>query len=128
MQAKPNRDYLVHVPAIRHQALSADMEPVSSVMTRLRVAGSSDDSQEEEVAPVCEEKPYPLYEPGRYEAQCTHACIYRDPQFRSWKALLRFRLVPSGDEVCGFFHLGEGDRPDAGPRSKYRRAWVIAND
>jgi len=80
-----------------------------------------------ELGPVCEQEPYPRLEPGRYEGQCIFARIYRDPQFRSWKALLRFRLILSRQQVCGFFHLGQGDKPKAGTRSKYRRAWIIAN-
>ena len=84
-------------------------------------AGGSDS------APICEEEPYPLLTPGRYKAQCVHASTYRDPQFRSWKALLRFQLLLNGEKVVGFFHLGQGDKPKAGRRSRYWRAWVIAN-
>jgi hypothetical protein len=80
-----------------------------------------------EVAPVCEEDPYPRYSPGTYEAQCVAGGIYRDPQFRAWKALLQFRLVPGGEPVCCFFHMGTKELPKAGRRSNYWRAWVIAN-
>jgi hypothetical protein len=78
--------------------------------------------------PICEQDPYPRYVPGNYEAQCIEVKIYRDPQFHCWKAQLVFRLVPDGGRVLKFFHMGIGDKPKAGPRSEYRRAWVIAND
>jgi hypothetical protein len=81
----------------------------------------------EEIAPVADGDPYPHYPAGVYEAQCVAGSIYRDPQFRAWKAMLGFRLVPGGEPVCGFFHMGRGERPAAGRRSNYWRAWVIAN-
>jgi hypothetical protein len=80
-----------------------------------------------DAAPVCEADPYPRYSPGIYEAQCVAAQIYRDPQFRAWKALLHFRMAQTGQPVWGFFHLGRGEKSKAGRRSNYWRAWVIAN-
>ena len=77
--------------------------------------------------PVCEESPYPRYEPGTYDAECLAANTYKDPRFRAWKCRLRFQLLPNGDGVFGFLHLGRGDQPKAGPGSEYRRAWIIAN-
>jgi hypothetical protein len=62
-----------------------------------------------------------------YEAECVRACTYWDRQFKAWKVCLYFRLVPSGEPVQGYFHLGRGVTPQAGPRSEYRRAWLIAN-
>lgn len=79
-------------------------------------------------APVCDQTPYPLLPPGRYQAQCTYARIYFDPQFKSWKAILRLRILLTRDEICGFFHLGRCEKPKAGTRSRYWRAWIIAND
>jgi hypothetical protein len=81
----------------------------------------------EEDAPVFEGTEYARINPGEYSAQCVHAKIYRDPGFRAWKALLRFRLFDLGEEVYGFFHLGRGERPRAGRRSRYWGAWIIAN-
>lgn len=92
--------------------------------TRLRTVPVVDT----DVAPVCGDVQYPRLEPGTYEAQCVHATIYRDPHFHAWKALLRFCLLPTGEEVCKFFHMGTEVKPKAGPRSEYRRAWIIAND
>jgi len=78
--------------------------------------------------PVCEEAPYPRYEPGIYDAECLEANTYRDPRFRAWKCRLKFSLLPDGGPVYGFFHLGRRDNPHAGRGSKYHRAWTIAND
>jgi hypothetical protein len=78
-------------------------------------------------APICEKDPYPLLEPGIYEAQCLRTRIYFDPQFRAWKALLEFQLVNREETVGGFIHLGQGESTKAGQRSRYRRAWIIAN-
>jgi len=36
-------------------------------------------------------------------------------------------LLPDAPPVSGFFHMGAGERAKAGPRSKFWRAWVIAN-
>jgi hypothetical protein len=56
------------------------------------------------------------------------AKIYRDPQFRRLVCLLRCALVLDPKrEVCGFLNLGTDEKPKAGRRSNYWRAWVIAN-
>jgi hypothetical protein len=81
----------------------------------------------EEVAPVFAGAEYPRIEPGRYSAQCVHAKVYFDPGFRTWKALLRYRLIDGGQEVYGFFNLGRGESPNAGRRSRYWKAWTLAN-
>lgn len=81
----------------------------------------------EEVAPVFQGAEYARIKPGQYSAQCVHAKVYRDPGFRSWKALLRFRLIAGGQEVYGFLHLGTGESPHAGRRSRYWEAWTLAN-
>jgi hypothetical protein len=80
-----------------------------------------------ECGPVCDEDPYPRYPAGTYQAQCVSGSIYRDRQFRAWKAALKFHLLPDVGPVWGFLHMGRGERPSAGRRSDYWRAWVIAN-
>lgn len=77
--------------------------------------------------PVCDQGPYPRYEPGRYEGECVAAEIFYDRQFRSWKCALRFSLLGDGAPVYCFLHLGRNKKPAAGPRSEYRRAWLIAH-
>src|SRR5262245_52607178 len=96
-------------------------------MSRISLANVAVDSDGEELAPIFEGAAYPLIAPGRYEAQCVQGKFYFDPQFRAWKAILRFRLLSSDQQVVGFFHLGRGESPKAGRRSKYMRAWIIAN-
>jgi hypothetical protein len=76
--------------------------------------------------PVCGDAPRPRFTPGTYEAECTEARTYPDPQFRRWVCLLQFSLVPGGATVFGFLNLGNGKNAHAGPRSEYRRAWVLA--
>jgi hypothetical protein len=76
--------------------------------------------------PVCQEAPYPRYEPGIYEAECVSARVYFHPALRAWKCQLDFQILPNGEPICGFLHLGNNERPSAGPSSEYRRAWIIA--
>lgn len=80
-----------------------------------------------EVEPVFEGTEYARIKPGEYAAQCVHAKVYRDPGFRTWKALLRFRLIDGGQEVYGFLNLGRGESPRAGRRSRYWEVWTLAN-
>ena len=77
--------------------------------------------------PICEETAYSRYEPGIYDAECIAAVIYHDPRFRAWKCRLKFSILPDGDPVYGFFHLGRRDAPHAGPSSEYFSAWTIAS-
>lgn len=77
--------------------------------------------------PSSHDRVYPRYPEGIYDAECVKAATYRDRQFNAWKCCLYFRLVPSGEPVCGYWHLGMGAEAYAGPRSEYRRAWIIAN-
>lgn len=77
--------------------------------------------------PVCDQAPYPRYEPGVYEAECVDANIFYDRQFHSWKCALRFSLLADGAPVFCFLHLGSKQKPTVGARSEYRRAWIIAN-
>jgi hypothetical protein len=76
--------------------------------------------------PVCEETPYPRYEPGVYEAECAEARVYFHPLLRAWKCQLDFQILRNGEPICGFLHLGNKEQPSAGPNSEYRRAWIIA--
>ena len=80
--------------------------------------------------PVCEDAPRPRYTPGTYDVYCVKATQYLDTQYRAHKAVLHFHILGTNDPVQMFLHLGSSDKgqqPKAGPRSKYRRAWVIAN-
>jgi hypothetical protein len=77
--------------------------------------------------PVSEVKHYPRYPEGSYEAECTGTAVYRDPGFKRWTARLEFRILPGGEMIYGFLNLGSGEKPSSGRRSKYFRAWVIAN-
>ena len=76
--------------------------------------------------PVCEDDPYPSYTPGTYQAQCLRTRIYRHPRLRAWKCEFKYALIPSGQVVFGFLHLGNGDEPKPGRGSEYRRAWILA--
>jgi len=76
---------------------------------------------------VFEGAEYARIKPGEYSAQCVHAKVYFDPGFRTWKALLRFRLLDGGNEVYGFFNLGRRGTAHAGRRSRYWEAWTRAN-
>ena len=98
---------------------SEELRPANSATSTLRVV--------EEVAPTFDGAEYAKIGPGTYSAQCVHCKIYRDPGFRSWKALLRFKLLDDGQEVFGFFNLGTGENPHAGRRSRYWHAWTLAN-
>jgi hypothetical protein len=59
--------------------------------------------------------------------RCIRARIYRDPQFRCWKCLLEYQFLDDRGKVAGFFHMGNGETPVAGRRSRYYAAWVKAN-
>jgi len=81
----------------------------------------------EDVSPVFEGGEYARIRSGEYDAQCVFARSYHDPGFRAWKTLLRFRIIDSGQEVCGFFNLGRRPKPHVGRRSRYWAAWTLAN-
>jgi hypothetical protein len=82
----------------------------------------------EELAPICEDAPFPRYKPGIYEARCIGTKIYRDPRFKRWVARLEFRTVPDSWPVFAFLNFGNGAKPKAGRGSEYYRAWTIANE
>src|SRR5262249_59375937 len=77
--------------------------------------------------PVCDENPYPRYQPGVYDVRCYGAEEYRDPRFRCWKCRLDCHFLTDSGTVPGFLNLGTGDKPQAGRGSEYRRVWVMAN-
>lgn len=110
------------LPAAREVTGPRDAAAVAVIAARL-----APQLQRGEIAPVAEGDPYPRYPAGVYDAQCVAGGIYRDPQFRAWKAVLKFRILLSGKPVWGFFHMGRRERATAGRRSNYWRAWVIAN-
>jgi hypothetical protein len=87
----------------------------------------SEAREENTLDPTHDDAMYPRYPEGVYEAECVKVVIYRDPQFRAWKACLHFSFLGTGEEVCGFYHLGSKSKPHAGRRSEYYRAWIIAN-
>src|SRR6266851_3503147 len=89
------------------------------LMTPPREAGAPD--------PMCDEAPYPRYKPGDYEARCVMTRTYVDPQFKRWVCRLEFRLLLEGEPVFAFLNLGNREKPHAGRRSEYRRAWTIAS-
>jgi hypothetical protein len=41
--------------------------------------------------------------------------------------LLDFQFLNQEGKVVGFFHMGNGEKPKAGRRSRYFAAWVEAN-
>lgn len=77
--------------------------------------------------PVCEEEPYPRYEPGVYEVECVGAKTYWHPLLRCWKCRLEFKFLGTGSSVFYFLHLGSGERPHAGRNSEYMRVWIVAH-
>ena len=77
--------------------------------------------------PVCTREPYPRYEPGTYEAECVSARAEYDRMFHRWGCVLRFSILPDGVPICCFLNYGKEQKLGDRPRSKYYRAWVIAN-
>ena len=124
----------LNVAEIKAEVPMPEDRPASETEVATKEAQTADLQQDQELLegfpqrePICDDASYPRYEPGIYDAECVGADIYRDPQFRAWKCRLKFSILPDGDPVYGFFHLGRRDSPHAGPRSEYRRAWAIAN-
>lgn len=83
--------------------------------------GSSD-------APVCAVE-YPHIAAGIYTMRCIEAKAYFDPQFRRHVCRLAFMDPNTGDgaSIYGFINLGRGESPKAGRRSRYWKAWTMAN-
>ena len=78
-------------------------------------------------SPICDDAPYPRLEPGEYSARCVEARVYWEKRFRRWTCRIKYRIIPEGPHVYGFFNLGSGEEPHAGRGSEYRRAWIEAN-
>lgn len=75
---------------------------------------------------------YPRIEPGAYLGYCASARIYRDPGFKRWVALLRWDVLNiSGLQTVArgvpmWMSLGDGEKPQAGRRSRYWREYIRA--
>ena len=76
---------------------------------------------------------YPRINPGVYPAYCFWAKKYRDPEFKRWTCILRWRVLAENLEdtiancIPMWFRLGENEKPRASRRSDYLREWVKAN-
>jgi hypothetical protein len=78
-------------------------------------------------------EPYPLLDPGCYEAVCTEADFAWARQWKKWMA--RLTLEPQNYEgrpytghLCKFLGLGKNpEQPYAGPQSDFRRLYVEVN-
>jgi hypothetical protein len=77
--------------------------------------------------PICCADIYPRYPPGEYQVLCLTATTYQDPRFRCWKCRLECQFLTEREKVSGFLNLGDGQKPNAGRGSEYRRVWVMAN-
>lgn len=97
-------------------------------ITKREAAPSSPDLRVvEESAPVFQGTEYTKIEAGKYSAQCVQFKVYCDPGFRRWVVMLRFRLIEGGQEVCAFYNLGRREGSCPGRRSRYWKAWTLAN-
>lgn len=81
----------------------------------------------EESGPIFQGAEYTKIGAGKYSAQCVQFKTYRDPGFNRWVVMLRFRLIEGGQEVCAFYNLGRREDSCPGRRSRYWKAWTIAN-
>jgi hypothetical protein len=86
---------------------------------------------EEDFAPIAEEPaPYVRSASGEYLARCTSRKLERLRIYGgAWKLRLMFQIIDldQNPTLAKFFHLGRGDRPNAGRKSNYWPAWIIAN-
>lgn len=86
---------------------------------------------EPDFAPVCTDEGFHIsVSPGEYELRCVEQKIYRSKLFKRWVCKLVFQFMPRHEEdgtICFFLNLGDGNGPNAQPRSKYRRYWSLAN-
>jgi hypothetical protein len=70
-------------------------------------------------------------EPGTYSAYCARADVYYDRVYKRWICLLQFDVTDGFNVIARiprWFNLGKRDKPHAGRRSEYFKAWVRAND
>ena len=71
-------------------------------------------------------------EPGEYRAQSRSAKVYRDGCFRRWVCAVQFDVLDDSlivvvARLTWYLNLGSKDKPRAGRRGEYWRAWVLAN-
>jgi hypothetical protein len=71
-------------------------------------------------------------EEGVYPAFCRSACLYFDRQFKRWVCAVQFdilsdSLVDVVARLTWYLNLGSRIKPQAGRRTNYWKAWVIAN-
>ena len=73
--------------------------------------------------------------PGTYPAYVRKSKVYRDPMFQRWSCLIVFDVLETDSptstviaELAWFLNLGKSDKPHAGRRGKYWRAWILANN
>jgi hypothetical protein len=75
----------------------------------------------------------PRIDAGVYPAFSRTAKVYRDGQFKRWVCAVHFDVLNSGlievlARLTWFLNLGDGEKPHAGRRTNYWRAWVAANE
>jgi hypothetical protein len=71
-------------------------------------------------------------EPGEYRAHSRSASTYVDGLFQRWVCSVQFDILTNSlldvvARLTWYLNLGSRDRPHAGRRGKFWRAWVIAN-
>ena len=86
---------------------------------------------EEDFGPVAEDPaPYARIAPGAYLARCLSQKLERVRMYGgAWKLRLVFQIIDldQNPKLALFFHLGTGQKPHAGRKSKYWAAWITAN-
>lgn len=70
--------------------------------------------------------------PGEYHAYSRSVRVYRDPQFKRWVCAVQFdvldeTLLKRLARVTWFLNLGSREKPHAGRRTLYWRAWLAAS-
>ena len=75
---------------------------------------------------------YPRIEPGNYPAYCKRGHWYWEPGFKRWTCILLFdistrNLQSSLGTIPMWLNGGNGNKPQAGRRTRYLREWVKAN-
>jgi hypothetical protein len=81
---------------------------------------------------ICAEEPAPWerYKPGSYDLRCTSYKYERVRMYgNSWKLRLMFQFMDMEHprRIAKFFHMGCKAKPEAGRKSEYFRAWIVAN-
>ena len=75
---------------------------------------------------------YPRIEPGDYPAYCKRAHWYWEPGFNRWTCILLFDVFAEGLQsslgtIPMWLNGRDGEKPQAGRRTRYLREWVKAN-